>query len=132
LAGIPGTTCAQLQVEAKRDFADRCPTWQQTMGTYCGCNNTISDSFCRLCGEDGTFDANKMVAGLEEGSTISCGELEFSANLGGTDFACSEYQFLFGDQCCERVEPLGDIDGSSSLFSVGLTSLSAAAAAFLL
>lgn len=102
------------------------------MGNYCGCNNTVSDSICRLCGEGGTFDGNKMVAGLEENSTISCGELEFSANLGGTDFDCKEYQFIFEDQCCVAVKPLGDIDGSSSLLSVGLTFLSAAVAAFLL
>jgi hypothetical protein len=132
LAGIPGTSCAQLQVDAKRDLADRCPIWQQVIGNYCGCNNTVSDSICRLCGEGATFDVKKMVTGLEENSTISCGELEFLANLGGTGFDCKEYQFIFEDQCCEEVEPLGDIDGSSSLFSVGLTFLSAAAAAFML
>lgn len=129
LAGVPGSTCAQLQVDARRDFQDRCPVWQQTMGNYCGCNNTVSDSICRLCGENSTFDASKMVAGQEDNTAISCGELEFSVNLGSTGLECGEYQFIFEDQCCEPVVlPLGDIDGSSTLRSFGLILLTAAAA----
>eukprot|EP00980_Cylindrotheca_fusiformis_P026547 scaffold16396_cov140-Cylindrotheca_fusiformis.AAC.8 len=132
LAGLPGVTCSQLQVDAQRDLADRCPIWQQTIGNYCGCNNTANDSMCRLCGANYTFDSYKTVPGFEENTTISCGELEFSANLDGSDSTCQQYQFLFEGQCCEPAEgPNGDIDGSSSLLSIGF-SLLFAATAFLL
>ncbi|CAJ1940410.1 unnamed protein product [Cylindrotheca closterium] len=113
LAAIPGTFCAQLQVDATRDFQDRCPIWQQTMGNYCGCNNTYDASICRICTEGYKFDPAKVVDGLDN-STISCGRLEFSANLASGDFGCREYQFIFESQCCEKIEEaLPDISGTT-------------------
>merc|ERR1719329_659504 len=120
LAAIPGTVCAQLQVDAKRDFQDRCPIWQQTMGNYCGCNNAYDASICRLCKEGYNFDPAKIVNGLDN-TTISCGRLEFSANLATGDFGCKEYQFIFESRCCEKVEEeLTDISGTMGPSGIGL------------
>lgn len=125
LAGIPGTTCAQLQVDAKRDLPDRCPIWQQTMGVYCGCDNDLSDNFCSLCGEGFEFDPSKMVDGLissvERAATtnkIACGELQFIANLPGSDYTCEQYKFFFDDKCCDAIED-NDLDELDAALMTG-------------
>jgi hypothetical protein len=135
LAGIPGTTCAQLQVDAKRDLPDRCPVWQQTMGVYCGCDNDLSDNFCSLCGEGFAFDPSKMVDGLissvERAATvnnkISCGELQFIANVPGSDYTCEQYKFIFDDKCCDAIEDndLDEIDGALMKGGAGVITASA-------
>ncbi|KAL3943988.1 MAG: hypothetical protein SGBAC_001941 [Bacillariaceae sp.] len=119
LEAVPGTFCSQLEVDATRDFEDRCPIWQQTMGNYCGCNNTYDASICRICGEGYTFDPYKVVDGLDN-TTISCGRVEFSANLASGDFGCKEFQFIFESQCCEKIlEELPDISGTMSASRFG-------------
>jgi hypothetical protein len=111
LAAIPGKICAQLQVDAKRDQAEFCIAYQQTIGVYCGCDNPLATAagqeVCRLCGDtsgDTTqimADSMKMVSLMaDNGNTVeaSCGQLEFSANLPGED--CSDFQLLYSESCC--------------------------------
>lgn len=118
LEGIPGRACAQLQVDARRDSVEMCLVYQQTFGTYCGCNNSVIETndtsnengsgVCRLC--NGTIlleDPTKLVPLLSSGSNnvtgeISCVELEFEANLPDSD-ECNEYQLLYQDACCLQV-----------------------------
>ena len=39
--GLPNITCAELQIDAKRDDEANCLTWQQTVGVYCGCQRMV-------------------------------------------------------------------------------------------
>jgi hypothetical protein len=51
-------------------------------------------------------------AGLGENTTISCGKVEFDANLGSEFLDCNGYQVLFEDKCCEKIpNELNDISG---------------------
>jgi hypothetical protein len=89
------------------------------MGNYCGCNNTFDASICRICTDGYNFDPAKVVDGLDN-TTISCGRLEFSANLASGDFGCEEYQFIFESQCCEKIEEaLPDISGIIGASMIG-------------
>ena len=88
----PVTTCASVQIQAKRDFADRCTIYQQTMGIYCGCENFVSEDTCHLCGENMIFDPLKKIPALEENTTITCGEVEFQANFPDSGLDCEGYQ----------------------------------------
>jgi hypothetical protein len=93
------------------------------MGNYCGCNNTYDASICRLCKEGYNFDPAKLVNSLDN-TTISCGRLEFSANVASGDFGCKEYQFIFESQCCEKIEEeLQDISGAMKQSVIGLVVL---------
>jgi hypothetical protein len=104
--------CAQLQVQAKRDYPERCIVWQQTVGIYCGCDNPAVTSLagqevCRLCGD--TVDLPNPVTNVplltetNEETSTSCGELEFSSNLPGA--TCDQYQALYGEACCLNAVP---------------------------
>ncbi|KAG7346604.1 hypothetical protein IV203_005673 [Nitzschia inconspicua] len=129
LEGRPGLTCAELQIQARRDDPDNCVIWQQTQGIYCGCDNAVSEStFCRLCGNGNPdlFFPLEMVTSVGRASSeemMSCGEVEFQANLPNNVGRCSEYRTFFGEQCCrELLQPtmapsefptLGDLDNAA-------------------
>jgi hypothetical protein len=98
--GLPGETCAELQVDAQRDSMFNCLTWQGTVGVWCGCENNVvaNELACRLCGADvllpDPLDAKKA-------GGPSCGLLEFNASLPGAN--CSEYQSEYSEYCCRNV-----------------------------
>lgn len=135
LEGRPGVTCAELQIQARRDDPEHCVVWQQTQGVYCGCNNTDSvengEEVCRLCGSDNPdlIRPLDMVTAIsranekdETSATMSCGEVEFQANLPENQGQCNEYLTLYGSQCCRTLPPptvapseaptLADLDGA--------------------
>lgn len=89
LEGLTGETCAELQVDAQRDYASNCPAWQGTVGVYCGCeNNVVSELLaCRLCG-NATLLSNPLDTQTAGGD--SCAKQEFEASLPGA--SCSDYQ----------------------------------------
>jgi hypothetical protein len=104
--GAPDKLCAQLQVEAKRDYPERCIAWQQTVGVYCGCDNpsvtSAEQQVCRLCGDyvdlPNPVTNVPLLTDTNQETSTSCGELEFSSNLQGA--SCDQYQILYGEACC--------------------------------
>lgn len=101
LEGLSGETCAELQIDAQRDYASNCEAWQGTVGIYCGCNNVVADVLaCRLCGND-TMLPNPL--DVQEGEGDSCGKLEFEASLPGAN--CSAHQEEHAEYCCRNVVP---------------------------
>jgi hypothetical protein len=135
----PNTICGQLQIEARRDVLENCVIWQQTYGVYCGCNNSIvtGDGYdvCRLCEDDEVFDPMAMVdyqraeerEATEE--SLSCGEVEFLANLSNN--SCSELTSMFGASCCRdapvsipsQAPSVETKDSASSTVKMSLVSL---------
>jgi hypothetical protein len=100
--GLPGETCAELQVDAQRDSSLNCLTWQGTVGVWCGCENNVvaNELACRLCGADVLLPDPLDV---KEDGGPSCGLLEFNASLPGAD--CSVYQNEYSEYCCRNVVP---------------------------
>ena len=103
-AGLPGRSCSVLQADAIRDDPSVCPTWQKTVGKYCGCGNEkVSEGMCKICGD---YDLPSPVQTIDTRSIENfeeytpCGKLEFMANLEGSD--CDLYQFMFKD-CCKNL-----------------------------
>jgi hypothetical protein len=118
--GAPGRLCAQLQIDAKRDFAEHCIVWQQTVGVYCGCENPLATSaeseVCHMCGPETDLpDPVSIVPLLTDGNeetSTSCGELEFASNLPGA--SCLQFQVLYGGgACCTNAVP-NDSNGDGS------------------
>ena len=105
MEGSPGKLCSELQVDARRDLASRCPVWQETYGVYCGCDfNASSPNTCRLCG--GTTELPNPLQAVDlisnsGPSTSSCGQLEFQSNL--PQYSCSQFQQLYAGNCCNSV-----------------------------
>ena len=106
LEGLPNVNCAMLEADARRDDPSLCPVWQKTIGTYCGCYNPIAtENVCRLCGADEPLvNVTRLIYSVEKGekTTISCGEVEFKANLPSSE--CKEYQSRYGPSCCIQKE----------------------------
>jgi len=100
LEGLTDETCAELEVDAQRDYANNCYAWQGTVGIYCACeNNVVSSALaCRICGND-TMLPDPL--DTEETNGDSCGKLEFQASLPGAN--CSAYQEEHSDYCCRNV-----------------------------
>lgn len=113
-SGRPGDTCVELEVDASRDVAENCPVWRGTVGIYCGCNNSISFSTlpCHLCGQGGQL-LNHLAMVDYNGTTVSCGEMEFIWNVASLlaspihmtsnstiEGSCSSFQDNFSDFCC--------------------------------
>jgi uncharacterized surface protein with fasciclin (FAS1) repeats len=87
----PGLTCAKLEELASSapDY-ESCPSFQATVGLYCGCQNPIaSESACRLCANNNGSgngllpDPTRMVSlGPQfDNGVASCVEAEFYANI---------------------------------------------------
>lgn len=126
-AAVPGRSCTEVQVDAKRDESQYCVSYQQTLGVYCGCDNpqaTAPDQeVCRLCGGTNELqdplNSVTLVIDVNETSQVSCVELEFTANLPGAD--CNEFQVLYQESCCPEDPDNATQDGAQRVFSIVLT-----------
>jgi hypothetical protein len=141
--GLPNTTCAVLQANAKRDDPELCPIWQKTIGNYCGCDNpaltmttdnenmttAITSTMCHLCGEDLTLPNPLQMIDTQYVSNLqdftACGSLEFQANLEESD--CELYQFMFANDCCRLALRPEDVDSGASHLSAAVAAAAAAA-----
>ncbi len=108
---IPGQTCAQVQVDAKRDKPEACGVYQQTIGVYCGCENERAEEVCRLCGTELSLPLT-----LVEEAELSCVELEFAANLEGSE--CEVFQSMYREICCQEEAEHPVTEDSAILFQV--------------
>ena len=127
-AGLPGETCAELEVDAYRDVAENCLFWRGTVGVYCGCNNPVSLSTvpCHLCGQ-GRQLPNHLALVDYDGATLSCGEVEFIGNVASLlasqinmtsnstfEYSCSSFQDNFSDFCCAAAPTAAPMPPSTS------------------
>jgi hypothetical protein len=115
--GLPGDTCAELQVDAQRDDSANCFAWQGTVGIYCGCQNNIvaNELACRLCGADVELPDPLDV---KEASGLSCGWLELNASLPGAN--CSTYQSEYSEYCCRNVVPPTSTTSGAVIFATSI------------
>jgi hypothetical protein len=91
---IPGSSCAELQIDAIKDASERCIYHQEIVGTYCGCNHTVDNDdagVCRLCAPLLIPRPDRIVDGL------SCLQHEFRASIFKN---CTVHQDLYADECC--------------------------------
>jgi hypothetical protein len=90
---MPGVTCAEMQVYARRDYPYNCRVYQTILGSYCGCKNskTIAQ-YCRLCEGSLLPDQLKTVNGM------TCIEHELDASPEKT---CATKQAELAKQCCQ-------------------------------
>ena len=120
LEGLPGKTCASVEVMAFRDEPANCPAYRNTVGVYCGCEDeeettgddgSTDDKVCRLCPFDQLLPipmliVNRASASSSRSSTgggQSCVELELQANK---DIGrCADFQDMYGDECCASLVP---------------------------
>jgi hypothetical protein len=123
--GLPGETCAELQVDAIRDFFENCQAHQATFGTYCGCENPVAAAnACRVCGDLGDLPDHLRIVETAASGNVSCGVLEFSANL--VKETCSDAQGLYAEACgCGELadDPVNDDPSGSSRAMTGLVSV---------
>lgn len=92
---FPGETCAEMQVTAQRDDEGNCGHYQSVVGHYCGCDNTIASSVCRLCGDGVDLPDPQLAVG--DDSSSSCIEKEFEANVNSN---CNAITDLYAATCC--------------------------------
>jgi hypothetical protein len=91
---IPGSSCAELQIDAIRDAPERCIYHQEIVGTYCGCSHTVENDdpgICRLCAPLLIPRPDRIVDGL------SCLQHEFRASIFNN---CTMHQDLYAEECC--------------------------------
>jgi hypothetical protein len=107
---LPGKTCAEVQVDAKRDDPELCHVYQHTIGLYCNCTNEPVQDICRLCGTTPLPKPLKVVEPIQK----SCVELEFQANSDDSD--CAAFQDSYQDSCCtqDSTDPPINQDSSGS------------------
>lgn len=120
LTATTDSSCAEIQVDSRRDEADLCSVYQKTFGIYCECENVASQQVeaCRICGDSflPTPTATLSFEDPENSNqtiTTTCVELEFSANL--PDAICSDFQALGTADCCAQ-PTLAPTDPPSSAF----------------
>jgi len=101
---VADRTCTEWQEIASADFEMDCPSWQKSMGTYCGCNIAspgFFDGFCRLCNNTILPLANSTVT-FVNGDVEFCAEIEQdinTASYGLDDTSCYNTQEKFKDAC---------------------------------
>jgi hypothetical protein len=105
---VAGKTCEEWEDHAT-NYAPPvdCPHYQKSLGSYCGCDITSSESssnepidffegFCKLCGDSLLPDYNKQVTFVDE-SREYCVKLELDVNI--YERNCVEKQNKFHDVC---------------------------------
>ena len=104
LEAFPGETCAQMQVDAKRDANEsNCVVDQGIVGHYCGCNNPVAaDTVCRLCGRGVSLPDPQKAVLLGAASGSSCIQVEFNASVSGM---CQKARDTFQQDCCSGITP---------------------------
>jgi hypothetical protein len=89
---FPNSSCAALQIDANRGSSQMCVYYQGVVGTYCGCDNVVSNDICQICFRGFSLPRpDRVVNGL------ACIQHEFRASLYDN---CTAHQELFGDECC--------------------------------
>ena len=103
---IDGSSCVEFasQISAEGN-PTTCAALQVTFGVYCGCDNPILDTTCRVCGNDLLPDPSFPITTLQTSfDQETCLGLEFEANLNpNTDsgLSCETVQFSeVADACC--------------------------------
>ena len=125
LEAFPGETCAEMQVDAKRDTNESmCVYYQGVVGHYCGCNNPVTSAdTCRICGDGIDLPNPQQKLRAATRSTSSCLQVEFNASVRGTcDAARDTYQM----ECCSGTPsptPTSSAIGMGFLSLVGTTSV---------
>jgi hypothetical protein len=63
---MPGVTCAEMQVDARRDYSYNCRVYQTMLENYYGCKNSKTTAqYCCLCEGSLLPDPLKTVNGME-------------------------------------------------------------------
>lgn len=97
LEAFPDETCAEVQVDSRRDEESNCVHYQSVVGHYCGCNNPdATQDVCRICGNSNDLPSPQLIGA----NGLSCMELELIANINGDLTACSAAQSAYSDTCC--------------------------------
>jgi len=98
-------SCAEIDVDAKRDLPEACPVYQATYGILCGCNNTggLVGKTCQICGADQTLQYLNTTLRADGSASVSCGLLIFEANLPSADGTCDAYKSNYSKFCCKDV-----------------------------
>ena len=104
--GLPGLTCASVQVAAQRDDSSYCNAHRATLGVYCQCDNPTTgndNGVCRICQHNQLLPTPLQQVSSNNGELKSCAELELMANRDPT--TCSNTQELYRAECCADLEP---------------------------
>jgi hypothetical protein len=95
---IAELSCSNADWIVSRTEGRQCDASQATVGFYCGCENTIPDGVCRICGGKPLEDPTIVAYTDEDGDQVYCGVLEYRVNAAGTD--CQDAQNEYLDMCC--------------------------------
>uniref|UniRef100_A0A7S2SGF4 RanBP2-type domain-containing protein n=1 Tax=Eucampia antarctica TaxID=49252 RepID=A0A7S2SGF4_9STRA len=102
---VSGKKCSEWEQTASDGFLDDCPSWQQTYGNNCGCNNPKLDNFCKICNKDLPF-VDKTVK-YSDNSQKTCIQIEQEVNvqikLSQTN--CTKEQAQFNTLCGCNIPP---------------------------
>mmetsp|Transcript_22112 Transcript_22112/g.32305 ORF Transcript_22112/g.32305 Transcript_22112/m.32305 type:complete len:245 (-) Transcript_22112:257-991(-) len=98
---VANQTCQEWEIAANNDFAMDCPSWQKSLGVYCGCDYSpegFFNGFCRICDDKILPLANKTVS-YESGRQDFCALVEQDENSGNGPSNCTLFQNSYRIPC---------------------------------